>query len=244
MKRKELFNVQLLNNIRYKYAMSFGGWLSKPYNLFLPIEGPFHITHPQQAILEALNIPADTLRYSLPTLPEHEDLIDDYLAPYADKKAIVINPFASVDERSLTHDQLEKLVLSLAEQQDNHIFIVGEKKKLEKIRINHPAVSVCIFNSLWDTVALIKKALLVISVDTAIVHIACALDKKLIAIYYSMLLDHNKDYEGNVIFSPIGENATQLIFNKHNNKVDIEMIAGRAHSMLNEANSVTDSPAT
>lgn len=48
MKRKELFNTQLLAKIHYKYAIGFGGWLDKPYNLMLPVSPEFHITHPQK----------------------------------------------------------------------------------------------------------------------------------------------------------------------------------------------------
>ena len=232
MKRKELFSVQLLQKTQYKYAMSFGGWLNKPYNLQLPAEGDFHITDQQKKMLTALNIHTKHLSYSLPALPSHEETINEYLLPFKGKKWIVINPFASVDERSLSREQLVSLISKISEPKDNHIFIVGERKKTEKLNIQDPAVSVSIFPSLWDTVALIKQADLVISVDTAIVHIACALDKKLVAIYYSMLLDHNKNYEGNKIFGPIGENAKQLIFNKYDRKIDINLIATEAKNIL------------
>ncbi|MCS2151591.1 lipopolysaccharide heptosyltransferase family protein [Scandinavium goeteborgense] len=233
MKRKELFNIQLLQKINYKYAISFGGWLTKPWNVSIPVFKGFHVTAPQIEILKALNISVPALEYSLPPIVDNDAFIEQYLSTYTDKKIIVINPFASVGERSLSLSELEKLTDLISKNEKVHIFIVGEKKKLEKIKTNNPSVSICIFNSLWDTVSLIKKSDLVISVDTAIVHIACAANKKLIAIYYSMHIDHNAFYEGNVIFSPIGENSHQLLFDRHNNPLNINSVYAKANEILN-----------
>jgi len=234
MKRKELFNTQLLMNIDYKYAMSFGGWMTRPYNVNIPLEHDFHITEPQQKILAALGVNASDIHYSLPLLHAHDEAIDHYLSSHGDKKIIVINPFASVGERSLSLSQLETLATKLANTQNSHIFIVGEKSKLETIQIQHDDISVSIFNSLWDAVSLIKKADLIISVDTAVVHIGSAFNKKMLAIYYTMLLDHNQNLQGNRIFAPHSQNSVQLIFDKHKNKLDIDTVVTAALSLLNE----------
>ncbi|MEX0576313.1 glycosyltransferase family 9 protein, partial [Enterobacter cloacae subsp. cloacae] len=227
MKRKELFNTQLLAKIHYKYAIGFGGWLDKPYNLMLPVSPEFHITHPQKKILNALSIKPASLSYSLPVLPEHEVFIDDFLQPHAGKKIVVLNPFASVAERSLSLPQLEKLAIDIVQHPDTQVFIIGEGKKLADLAFDDEKITVCRFKSLWDAITLIKKADLVVSVDTAIVHIACAFDKKIIAIYFSMLLDHNKNFEGNTIFSPVGKNSEQLIFDKRHNKINIDDISSK-----------------
>ena len=232
MKRKELFNTQILAKIHYKYAIGFGGWLDKPYNLMLPVSPEFHITHPQNKILNALNVKPASLNYSLPLLPEHDDFIENYLQPHAGKKIVVLNPFASVAERSLSQPQLEKLANGIVQCPDTQVFIIGEGKKLVDLAFDNEKITICRFKSLWDAITLIKKADLVVSVDTAIVHIACAFDKKLIAIYFSMLLDHNKNFEGNTIFAPIGKNSEQLIFDKRQNKINIDDISSKVLSKL------------
>jgi ADP-heptose:LPS heptosyltransferase len=237
MKRKELFNTQLMHKIHYKYALGFGGWLDKPYNLMLPVTPAFHITHPQKQILNALNLEPEVLCYSLPVLPEHEEFIDNYLEPHAGKKIVVLNPFASVDERSLSISQLHQLANEIVQTPDTHVFVIGEGKKLADLHFDHAEITVCRFKSLWDAITLIKKSDLVVSVDTAIVHIACAYDKKLIAIYFSMLLDHNKNYEGNTIFSPIGKNSAQLVYDKRHNKININDIASRVLNELGQHHS-------
>ena len=233
MKRKELFDVQLLQRVNYKYAINFGGWLKKPWNKTLPITNDFHITHPQRDILKVLGIASDDLLYSLSVPLKHDSFITDYLASYEYEKIVVINPFASVEERSLSPAQLEKMATLVSQQDNAHVFIVGEARKLSALHFTSDKITVCKFNSLWDAIALMEKADLVISVDTAMVHIACALNKKLIGIYYSMLLDHNSAYQGNIIFAPVGENAHQLIFDRHNNKLNVERIVDKAHTLLN-----------
>lgn len=237
MKRKELFNTQILAMIHYKYAIGFGGWLDKPYNLMLPVSPEFHITHPQKKILNALNVKPTLLNYSLPVLPEHEEFIDNYLQSHAGKKIVVLNPFASVAERSLSLPQLDKLANEIAQYPDAQVFIIGEGKKLADLTFDDEKITVCCFKSLWDAIALIKKADLVVSVDTAIVHIACAFDKKLIAVYFSMLLDHNSNFEGNTIFSPVGKNSVQLIYDKRHNKINIDDISSKVMSKLSQDNS-------
>lgn len=232
MKRKELLNTQLLRKIDYKYAVGFGGWLDKPYNLMLPVRSEFHITHPQKQILNVLNVEPDASGYFLPVLPEYEAFIDDYLAPHTGKHIVVLNPFASVAERSLSLPQLETLAREIVQYPDTQVFIIGEGKKLADLHFDDANIRVCRFKSLWDAITLIKKADVVVSVDTAIVHIACAFDKKLIAVYFSMLLDHNKNYEGNTIFAPVGKNAEQLIYDKRHNKIDINDIASKVLAKL------------
>jgi ADP-heptose:LPS heptosyltransferase len=232
MKRKELFNMQIMAKLNYKYSMSFGGWMTNPYNVNISVDNEFHITLPQQKILDTLSVDSSGIRYSLPFLQEHDDNINDYLSKYRDKEIIVINPFASVGERSLTLDQLETLAVGLAKARNAYIFIIGEKNKLANIKIQNDNISVSIFNSLWDAIFLVKKADLVISVDTAIVHIACVFRKKMIAIYYTMLLDHNEALQGNKIFAPHGENSRQLIFDKHKNKINVDVVLAEALSLL------------
>lgn len=234
MKRKEVFNVAILKNIKYKYAISVGGWIRKPYNLIIPVRQKFHITSAQREILDFMGAGVEELSYRLSVPLENELFLSSYLDDFKDKNIVVINPFASVDERSFNLEELSVLVEKVASQRGVHVFIIGEGRKIEPLNkhIKKDNVSICIFNSLWDAIALIKKADLVVSVDTAIVHIACAFDKKLIAVYFSMLLDHNKEYEGNTIFSPLSRNAKQLIFDKKVHKLDLDLVCSETINAL------------
>ncbi|MEJ6906664.1 hypothetical protein, partial [Bradyrhizobium japonicum] len=77
-----------------------------------------------------MNVKPASLNYSLPLLPEHDDFIENYLQPHAGKKIVVLNPFASVAERSLSQPQLEKLANGIVQCPDTQVFIIGEGKKL------------------------------------------------------------------------------------------------------------------
>jgi len=220
LKQKELYNTQLLAKIKHKYAISVGGLLSRPYNIVISSPENTHIIHPQQSILELLSVDANNLRYSLPFLPRHDEFIHKYLSRYNGKKIIVVNPFASVEARSFSLAQLENLLQRL-EHNDRHIFIIGEKKKIEKIHIKSDSITVCEFPSLWDAIFLTKKADLVISVDTSIVHIACAFDKNLVSVFYSILLDNEEKLQGDIIFAPTGDKAKVIIFKDDSTMADV-----------------------
>ncbi|MBG6243266.1 MAG: hypothetical protein EKE20_16300 [Candidatus Symbiopectobacterium sp. Dall1.0] len=82
IRKKEFLNAQLLLKLNYKYAISFGGRLKKHFNIYIPVKTPFHITHPQQHILEILGIYSDALEYSISIPNENELFIRYYLNLY------------------------------------------------------------------------------------------------------------------------------------------------------------------
>ncbi|WP_312046399.1 glycosyltransferase family 9 protein [Erwinia sp.] len=212
MERKALFEIKLLSRIRYKYAISIGGWLKRPYHITLDLPANFHITDPQKRLLAALGHPCTALRYWLNPVPGSDDFIKNYLSKHTGKPRIVLNPFASVNERTMTREQLTDLVAKLQQSITCHIFIIGETHQLATLE-GADNVFICNFDSLWHTISLINQADLVISVETAVVHIACALNKNLVCVFYSTNIDYNNALQSNIIFKPIGEKAQQIIVN-------------------------------
>ncbi|MGU3525334.1 glycosyltransferase family 9 protein [Enterobacteriaceae bacterium C23F] len=233
LKRKEYYNAQILLRTHYKFAISVGGTLTKPYNTYIPLSEDFHITSPQMHVLEALDLEPGTMEYSLPTLHEHDNFVYSYLTPFSGNKIIVLNPFASVAERSLSLAQLKALTARLSELPNTHIFIIGEKKKIEHLDMAESNVHVCLFNSLWDAVSLIKQSDLVISVETAVVHIASALNKKQVAIFYSLTMNNDNNLQANRIFSAIGEHVRQINFDSKISVLDIEDVYSQIIAELN-----------
>ena len=224
MKRKQYMEIQLLEKIHYHYAISVGGWIKKPFNVIIALPRKFHITTPQIIVLNHLGHTTCQLRYRIPTLRQSNEFIESYLKNFSKKKIVVINPFASVIERSMTHEQIVTILSKLSFNKNIHFFVIGQQEKLKELNLKFENISLCFFNSLWDAVSLIKKSDLVISVDTSIVHIACAFKKKLIGIYYSENIDYNPKLPGNFIFSPNTSNAQQIIFNNNQIPFDTETV--------------------
>lgn len=230
MKRKQYLEIQLLKKINYHYAISVGGWIKKPFNVIIPLPRKFHITTPQIIVLNHLGHTTCQLGYRIPTLRKSNEFIESYLQKFQNKKIVVINPFASVIERSMTHEQIGTVLSKLSINKNIHFFVIGQQEKLKQLNFKFENISLCLFNSLWDAISLIKKSDLVISVDTSIVHIACAFKKNLIGIYYSENIDYNPNLPGNFIFSPNTSNAQQIIFNNNQIPFDTDTVIERCLS--------------
>lgn len=232
MKRKELLETALLSRINYHHALSVGGWLKRPYNKIFPLPSSFHITTLQKAVLDFFGYPTDNLKYALTAKKPAGDYIDNYLKDYPDKKIIILNPFASVVARSMTEEQVIEILSGLSGEVDCHFFLTGHSKDLAKLNIDMKNNSLCLFDSLWHTIALIERADLVISVDTSVVHIASAFDKKLVAIFYSENIDYDSKLQGNIVFAPNTNNAKQIIFNHSDRLFEADYVVKETLSML------------
>lgn len=237
MKRKEQLELKLLSRISYHYAISVGGWLKRPFNNTLLIPERFHITTLQKMLLDYLGYPVDHIKYDLTTKKNTGGYIDNYLRGYSGKKIIVINPFASVVARSMTEQQVIDILSGLSGEKDCHFFLTGHSKDLARLHIDMPNVSLCLFDSLWDTISLIERADLVVSVDTSVVHIASTFDKELVAVFYSENIDHNSKLQGNIIFAPNTKKARQIIFNNDDHLFDANRVVSETLAMLSEENS-------
>lgn len=243
MQRKELLEIKLLSRINYSYAISIGGWLKRPYHITLDLADNFHITDPQKQLLAALGHPCNTLRYWLNPLSFSDAFIKNYLQKYAKKPLIVLSPFASVSERTMTRQQIFDLIAKLQHSVDCNIFITGEKHQLATLDHTSANVFICAFDSLWHTLSLVNKADLVISVETAIVHVACALNKKLVSIFYSTNINYNDALQSNTIFKPIGENVRQIIVNRTTLPFDTDKVLQASLATLAAADRLAVDPA-
>lgn len=237
MKRKEQLEIELLSRINYRYAINVGGWLKRPYNKTIPLPDSFHITTLQKRILDYLDFPVAEIRYNLATNKPTDSYINNYLKEHSGKRIVILNPFASVVARSMTQQQVIDILSGLSGEKDCHFFLTGHGKDLARLNITMPNTFLCQFDSLWDTISLVKRADLVISVDTSIVHIASAFDKKLIAIFYSENIDYDSRLPGNTIFAPNTTNAKQIIFNHSDRLFDAEHVVRETLPMLATENS-------
>ncbi|MEI2263645.1 glycosyltransferase family 9 protein [Erwinia sp. CGal63] len=235
MQRKELLETELLSRIDYSYAINIGGWLKKPYHMTLDLPDNFHITVPQKLLLTKLGHPVSDLHYRLKPPAASNEFIAKYLHKSGERKRVVISPFASVGERSMTLPQLEELIAKLRQQDGVNLFITGEKHKLASLVSDTDNVFICDFDSLWHTIALVNNADLVISVETAIVHVACALNKKLVSIFYSTNINYNDALQSNTIFKPIGKDVKQIIVNRTTLPFETDKVIQESLAMLSSA---------
>ena len=173
-----------------------------------------HISKRSKQILKLLNIEADSIKYHINIPTEAHDSVETFIRPYLSlgKHIIIFNPYGSNEARSLSDTQI-KIILSFLSQYDNcETIVVGEHNKIKHIE---PQKNIIInpLTSFFETVALIKFATLVITVDTSIVHVSSIYDKKMLCIYNNRIIDNK--FINNFVWGPNYPNALQ-IFTKEN----------------------------
>lgn len=134
-------------------------------------------------VLESLGLPATKTRYSI-ALPS---VADAMRVGYAD---IVLNPYGSRGDKSLSNDKAAELLAALAEAYP--VFTIGilscqstrlAAKQLE-LQMGQPNVRALEgIETPRHAAAAVNASRITITVDTAIVHMAVGLGKKLVAIY-------------------------------------------------------------
>jgi len=152
---------------------------------------------------------------------------DNYIIPYLkkiDKQIdydILFNPFGSRIDKSLSIDKSVSLLKSIIKNYSNLKIIVIysqntkfiAKEIVEKINNNNINLAKNIY-SIKDSIALINRSNIIVSVDTSIVHISIGMYKKVIAIYYQVDNDFN-------IWLPKKSLTTKVIYSLEQ-KSDIE----------------------
>nr|WP_237703585.1 glycosyltransferase family 9 protein [Erwinia sp. Ejp617] len=144
-----------------------------------------HITMKMDAVLkEVFDIHGADLSYDAFVDDEIESRAITFYDSFRkeNEKVIVINPFASLRERDMSYEQLSYLIEQIKIAYHEYcIVLIGNLDLLEPLR----CLGVNIFESetILDVIPVIKYSDLVVTVDTAALHIAGAFNKKIVALY-------------------------------------------------------------
>lgn len=118
---------------------------------------------------------------------------------------VVINTLTGSKERDFSQEQLSKIMSDLNEKYDDIDIILLDHRKEITLTLPENAV-INPFKTLQHVMALIHDCDLIISPDTAIVHISAAWKKNLIAVYKNVV-------DNNDLWAPGYDNASQIIVN-------------------------------
>jgi ADP-heptose:LPS heptosyltransferase len=201
----------LLKQINAKCVISFNKWdkinhYSKAFDFDCYKN---HVSQTYPLIADFLHLKKEHLeKYDLHIPDGIKEDVSEYLAGLSAGKTVIINIFAGNADRCMSQEQLASLINHLQlRYADINIVLLDHRKE---IRLPLPdGVTVSPFKTLHHMMALISRADLVISPDTAIVHISATWNKPLIAVYKDVQLN-------NTLWSPGYENASQLIISGGN----------------------------
>lgn len=212
-----------------------------------------HITDRYKKVLALIGVNHPDLSYQVKISSEAQLKAQNYIQDLRKhfKNIIVLNSFAGGRLRNFSQKTTQELVLqllnripdscvvSVANQGDHNILQqwipngASSKRDSEILRWSHNSA----FSSLQDNMALLQEADLLISPDTAWVHIASAVNKKMVAVYRE---DRDSTEENSTIWAPYGAQfiivkapATGLNPDDINN-VNVDAVVTAAYDLLHK----------
>ena len=145
-----------------------------------------HITNRYLAYLIKLGLKKESIDISYDIYLKDEKKYEVFFNEIKESKKLILNPYGASKHKSFSIETLEKIINHL-KNRDIAIILVyfGDKyKELEFLEKKYNNIYMPQkIESILDTAILIKKSDYVISPDTSIVHIASALNKKMITVY-------------------------------------------------------------
>ncbi|MFC5078929.1 ADP-heptose:LPS heptosyl transferase I [Vibrio thalassae] len=140
-------------------------------------------------LLEEIGITAHARRYVIPQDQHSIATADSYIAAHSATPFCVLNAYGSGNSRKLNGESIKRLV-TMVKRHDKHLNVIlisspdtvaitNEYIKQYQLDALHYDVS----RSILDVASLVARSEFVISVDTAIVHMATGLNKPQLALY-------------------------------------------------------------
>ncbi|MBL1376130.1 glycosyltransferase family 9 protein [Zobellella iuensis] len=187
-----------------------------------------HFSEKFRLLLERTGADIESTSYIVPDDIEAQRKVDVFLASL-DKPLLVFNPYGSGQSRQLNQEKIgEILGVLLRQREDIHVVILTTpEKKGEVENICHGHERVFYYpdtKSIYDSIAIMRRADWVISVDTATVHIAVGLGKKLLAFY-------NPDDENFAEWGP-NDNDTLVLFSSPHVPPDMNRLSQEHYTPL------------
>ncbi|OCG07694.1 hypothetical protein A9G13_05625 [Gilliamella sp. wkB178] len=188
-RRLDLTHLYFCCFVKTSNLLSYNKSNIKSFNISLPYyKANSHVTNQLKYYLDNLNINYDLFNYDIFIDYGKDNYVQSFIDNLINlkKKFVVINPYGGSHYRCLSNVQIEKICdLFKCSYPQYKIIIIGQPNRLNTLCIDE--IIKFQSQSIRDVIPLIKKADLVISVDTSIVHIASAFSIKCISIYMEPL---------------------------------------------------------
>ena len=145
-----------------------------------------HITDRYLAYLVKLGLKRENIDISYDIYLKKEKKYENFFNKIKESKKLILNPYGASKHKSFSIETLEKIINYLKDKNIAIILVYFEDKYKELEFFEKKYSNVYIpenIDNILDTTLLIKKSDYVVSPDTSIVHIASALNKKMIIVY-------------------------------------------------------------
>ena len=184
-------NQMMLINLcgaRFNVGLNRKDW--KLFDLSIESDKDFkwteHITNRYLAYLVKIGLKRESIDISYDIYLKEEKKYEDFFYKIKENKKLILNPYGASKHKSFSIETLEKIINYLKDKNIAIILVYFEDKYKELKFLEKKYSNVYIpenIANILDTTLLIKKSDYVVSPDTSIVHIASALNKKMITVY-------------------------------------------------------------
>ena len=188
LKNKDLFFIRQIDaKVNFGYAKEN----YKIFNKNIP-KNDKHIVDIYKIILEESGFKDIDTTYDIPEDKKSDEKVNRFFIENSVEKSIVVNLFGAKRKTKFTYEKsFELLNYILKQKQDYKIILLyspADTEILKKILTTIDNKNLLFYNeskTIFDSIAILKRAELIISPDTSIVHIADGLKKRIIAFYTS-----------------------------------------------------------
>lgn len=168
-----------------------------------------HFTNRYRVLLDLLGVSDELSPYEISFPSAVSERVDTFLYEKNIREFAVINPYGSSKNRRLTIEQVRQLCEKLkALNESCSIFIIGKKTEIGTMEESIIDVEYFPFCDLSSAMYLVKRAKMVVSTDTSIIHVAAAFRKNTIGLYGNRM---PRGFINNSVWAPNNNNAVQII---------------------------------
>lgn len=201
------FHLLFLKTLNARNIVGFNRKGFNIYNKSLEYLGyTSHITERYHLLMKSFDFDSFSTDYDLHVSKAVSDQVRDFLATVTAKIKVVVNPYAADPRRDMSRDQLNTLIRRIKENWGNaEVILVGDPARLTHLGKIDAIVNP--FNTLASACEIIRLADMVVSPDTAVVHIAAAWKKPLVSLYGN---DIHGEYINSIVWGPGYELARQI----------------------------------
>ena len=191
--------VYLLNRVNATVNVGYNKDGYKIYNKNIKQNNTLKMIEIYKKMLESLNIEIKDTKYDVPISEESEKNVEMFLKENDVKeKIIALNFFGASRGRKINEENALIIIKRLGEMYKGYKIIIldspNDRETIYNILAKADNKNVLFFEkskTILDSISIIKKSDLVVSLDTSILHIAEGLDKKVMA-FYGPKINKNK----------------------------------------------------
>jgi len=201
--------IMLLSGLK---AEAKTGFLNSDFHVFSATadfsENNHHVLIRYRKLIELMGVSDADLRYVVELKKDSMQKAAEAIKPFSGKKIVLLNSFAGARLRNFSKTTTFEIVRNLLS--DGQTVVISAANSGDHRILNEWRKELALdnwkqlpeFSSLEDNLALMSRADLVITPDTAWVHIAAALEKNLVAVYRE-----DTEEKNSLIWAPAHKNA-------------------------------------